>query len=61
MQPIWVNAAALTVALIYYGWRSFEQIRQRRDRARRERVAYMLWIMATRGNSKSREIPRVTV
>ena len=56
-----MRAAALTVAVIFYAWRAFDQFRQRRDRARRERVAYMLWIMATQGNSKSREIPRLTV
>ena len=59
MQPIWANVAALTVAVIFYTWRSLSQIRQRRERALRERVAYMLWISATRGVSKTREIPRV--
>jgi hypothetical protein len=61
MQPIWANLAALAVAVIYYTWRSFNEIQVRKDRALRERVAYMLWVMATRGAAKSSEIPRVTV
>jgi hypothetical protein len=61
MQPIWANVAALAVAVIFYTWRAFQQVRLRKDRALRERVAYMLWVMATRGASKTREIPRVTV
>jgi hypothetical protein len=61
MQPMWANIAALTVAIIYYTWRNFDDIRRRRDRLLRERVAYMLWTIATRANSGTREIPRVTV
>jgi O-antigen/teichoic acid export membrane protein len=61
MQPLWGNVAALAVALIFYTWRSLDQLRQRRNRALRERVAYMLWIMATHGASKTREIPRAAV
>lgn len=61
MQPIWANLAALAVAVIYYVWRESHQIRLRKDRALRERVAYMLWVMATRGAAKTREIPRATV
>lgn len=61
MQPIWPNIAALAVAVIYYVWRARDEVRRRRDRAVRERVAYMLWVMATQGAAKTREIPRVTV
>jgi hypothetical protein len=61
MQPIWPNVAALAVAALYYMWRTFDEGRRRRNRAIRERVAYMLWVMATQGAAKTREIPRVTV
>jgi len=46
MQPIVANMAALAVALLYYLWRSHYQIRQRRQRVLRQRVAHMLWVMA---------------
>jgi hypothetical protein len=61
MQLVVYNTAALTITAIYYAWRSFDQLRLRRDRLLRERVAYMLWTMATHGAANSREIPRVTV
>jgi hypothetical protein len=61
MQLVMLNIAALTVAGLYYTWRSFNQLRNRRDRVIRERVAYMLWVMATQGAANTREIPRVTV
>jgi hypothetical protein len=59
MHPISVNLAALAVAVLYYLWRDVARVRQRRQRALRERVAYMLWIMATRGAAETREIPRL--
>lgn len=46
MQPIVTNIAALAVATLYYLWRAHYQTRQRRQRVLRERVAYMLWVMA---------------
>jgi hypothetical protein len=46
MQPIWCNAAAFAVALIYYVWRTHQHVLRRRQRQLRERVAYMLWVMA---------------
>jgi hypothetical protein len=61
MQPLWGNIAVLTIAVIFYTWRAFSQGRERRERALRERVAYMLWVMATHGASQTRELPRVTV
>jgi hypothetical protein len=49
MQPILGNLAALAVAMIFYLWRAHVQGRQlRRQRILRERVAYMLWVMADR-------------
>ncbi len=46
MQPIVTNMAALAVATLYYLWRAHHQSRQRRERTLRERVVYMLWVMA---------------
>jgi hypothetical protein len=61
MQPFWPTLAALAVAAIYYAWRAFDEVRRRRDRTIRQRVAYMLFVMATQGTAKTREIPRVSV
>ena len=47
MQPLWGNVAALAVAIIFYVYRAHQQVRVRR-RVLRERVAYMLWVMAQR-------------
>ncbi len=53
MQPIVTNMAALVVAMLFYLWRAYHQTRRQHQRMRRERVAYMLWIMAEQigGNS----------
>ncbi len=41
------NVAALAVALIFYAWREYLQ-KLRRRRLLKERVTYMLWVMADR-------------
>jgi hypothetical protein len=46
MQPILGNVAALAVALIFYTWRMFNNVQERRKRVLCQRVAYMLWVMA---------------
>jgi hypothetical protein len=46
MQPLWGNVAALTVAIIFYVYRAHLQVRLRRRRVLRERITYMLWVMA---------------
>jgi hypothetical protein len=47
MQPIWLNAAVLAVAGIYYLYRAYLHARLRQQRRRlAERVAYMLWTSA---------------
>jgi hypothetical protein len=38
--------AALTVASIFYCYRQYQTILQKRERRLRDRVAYMLWVMA---------------
>jgi hypothetical protein len=42
------SLATLAVAGIYYGWRAYFAALLRRQRTLRERVAYMLWVMAKR-------------
>jgi hypothetical protein len=46
MHPMAGSIAALAVASIYFVWRRYLQFQQRQERTLRERVAYMLWIMA---------------
>jgi len=43
MQVLPCCAAAMAVAIIFYGWRAWWRVRMR---LLRERVTYMLWIMA---------------
>jgi len=38
--------AALTVASVFYCYREYQTILQKKNRRLRERVAYMLWVMA---------------
>jgi hypothetical protein len=57
MPILCCNVAALTVALIYYMWRSYNHARLARQRVLRERVAHMLWVMADRIDA---ERPMVT-
>jgi hypothetical protein len=46
MQAILPGTAALAVAVIFYTWRAWQQLQSRRDRKLRDRVTYMLWVMA---------------
>jgi hypothetical protein len=46
-MPIVVcNVAALMVAGLFYCWRAYQITRLQRAQLLRERVAYMLWVMA---------------
>ncbi len=56
MQPIWCNVAALAVALIFYLWRTYRHLLLRRQRQLRERVAYMLWVMAQRAGGRGSSV-----
>jgi hypothetical protein len=42
------GVAALAVSTIYCLWHSYHQIQLQRDRTLRERVAFMLWVVALR-------------
>lgn len=48
MQLIWLNIAALAVAVLYYLWRTYNEVHKRKSMVMHRRVAYMLWVMATR-------------
>jgi hypothetical protein len=46
MHMVVYSVAALSVAVIFYAWRARQEIAQLRERRLRERVTYMLWVMA---------------
>jgi len=46
MPVLYNGVAALAVATIFYVWRAYIHKQQQRQRLLRERVAYMLWVMA---------------
>jgi hypothetical protein len=43
---MWYNVASFAVVFLYLFWKNYRQAIVRRQRAVRERVAYMLWTMA---------------
>jgi hypothetical protein len=45
-MPMVYGAAALAVAAAYLVWRAVAQARRRREQRLRQRVAYMLWVLA---------------
>jgi hypothetical protein len=46
MNSIWCSLAAVAVSLLYCFWRSHQVLLARKQQHLRERVAYMLWVMA---------------
>jgi hypothetical protein len=46
MPTLLCNCAILMVAGLFYSWRAYSVSHLRRLRTLRERVAYMLWMMA---------------
>jgi hypothetical protein len=46
MNPLVGSIATLAVSVIFYTWQLYSHIRLRKQRNLRERVAYMLWVMA---------------
>ncbi len=46
MPLIYCNVCALAVAAIFYSWREYHVRHDGRERQLRQRVAYMLWVMA---------------
>jgi hypothetical protein len=49
MHLVMGNVAVLAVTAIFYAWRAYAQCRKQRQL--RERVAYMLWVMANRADA----------
>jgi hypothetical protein len=47
MQMICCNVAALAVASIYYTWRAYTGELLTRQRTLRDRVAFLLWMVAS--------------
>lgn len=47
MPNVICSLAALAVASVFYGYRAYFEHLKIRQRLLRERVAYMLWVMAT--------------
>jgi hypothetical protein len=52
MHSFTCSVATLAVAGIYYVWRVYQLAQFKRQRTLRERVAYMLWVMANRGDDQ---------
>jgi hypothetical protein len=46
MQPLYSSFTALVVSVIYLAWRAYTQAQVQRVQTLRERVTYMLWVMA---------------
>jgi hypothetical protein len=46
MNVVVYAASALSVAILFYGWRAYHEKMQSRNKQLRERVTYMLWVMA---------------
>jgi hypothetical protein len=46
MQAFSSTFTTLTVTAIYYVWRAYSEIRLRQEITLRQRVSYMLWVMA---------------
>jgi hypothetical protein len=46
MNAIVCAVSAMSVAVLYSSWRAYFEKALQRERQLRERVAYMLWVMA---------------
>jgi hypothetical protein len=49
MNVVVCAASALSVAVLFYSWRSYHQQLLQQHNKLRERVTYMLWVMANSG------------
>jgi hypothetical protein len=48
MDPMLSTLPTLMVTAVYYCWHVYHREMHRRNRVLRERVTYMLWVMAQR-------------
>lgn len=54
MNPIDSCITALAIAVIFYIYRGYRHLLSRRQRVLRERVAYMLWVVAEKAERAKR-------
>ena len=47
MEIVFCGLCALAVAVLYYTWREYNTRLIERQKVLRERVTYMLWVMAS--------------
>jgi hypothetical protein len=50
MQAFYTSYMALAVSTIYILWRNYSSARMQHERTLRDRVTYMLWVMANQGD-----------
>jgi hypothetical protein len=48
MSALFPSVSTLAVSIIYCVWQAYRRSCDRRERTLRERVAYLLWVMAHR-------------
>lgn len=48
MNPFAGSFATLSISVIYLLWKMYRENLQHREKVKRQRVAYMLWVMAHR-------------
>jgi hypothetical protein len=48
MQALLSQFVLLAIVLAFFVWRTCTEMRQRRDRVLRDRVAFLLWVAASR-------------
>lgn len=53
MELVCSSLGALTLAAIYYTYRDFTNAQQKRQKTLRDRVTFMLWVMANPDAEKS--------
>jgi hypothetical protein len=53
MNLLWLNMAALAVALLHCTYQAHRRIEQRKRRQLRERVAYLLWVAANQAGKRA--------
>jgi hypothetical protein len=46
MNIVYTGFSTVAIALLFYSWRDYNFNLMQRQRQLRERVAYMLWVMA---------------
>jgi len=55
MQFVALGVAALSLAAIYYIWRTYREVKTHRDRILRERIAYMIWVASESAEASARK------